>query len=74
MQEFVEPDYLHCGVLFLEPGDLVVIKVSRPIPDYVYHRIMQQAQAKFPDNQIVLLEEGMDIGIIKQGGSDGEST
>lgn len=67
MQDYVMPEYLeHLGTLHVEPGDVVVIKVSQTISNVVHDKILKIGQRLFPNNKVVVLESDVDIGVMRQ--------
>jgi hypothetical protein len=61
--EFVE----HLGVLKVEPGDVVVVKVGRLISDAAFFAISGYVEKTFPSHKCLLLEAGMEVGVMRDG-------
>lgn len=59
--EFIE----HLGVLKIEPGDTIVIKSPVLLSTEQVERIKECVSRHFPQNRVMLLEAGKDIGVIK---------
>jgi hypothetical protein len=51
-------------VLNLEKDDVLVLKTFGKLPDQTMRNIWSAVKPIFPNNQVMILEEGMDIGVI----------
>lgn len=53
-------------VMKLEPGDVIVLGCSCILSDEHHKVIKGNIQNMFPDNRCLILEEGMDIGVVSK--------
>jgi hypothetical protein len=53
------------SVLTIQRGDVIVIKVRGHLPAEGYVRIRAAVKNVLPDNEVMVLPEGSDIGIIR---------
>jgi hypothetical protein len=60
MNEFIEK----VKVLELRPGQILVVKYDGFLTLEAQERITSKLKQKFPDNQVMILEGGLDIGVI----------
>ena len=68
MSEKIEaaPEWLeHLSVLRLEPGDIIVLRSPRMLQLDAVKRLSAEAQARFPDNKVLVLMDGVDIGVVR---------
>jgi hypothetical protein len=50
-------------VMRLQPGDTVVIKTNRVLNEEMARELKRQADEKWPDNEVVLLVNGLDVEV-----------
>ncbi len=55
------------GVLATKPGDVIVLRTLHPIPMKTRDDMRAVFLREFPKNQVILLEGGIDIGVISKG-------
>jgi len=53
-------------VLKLGPGDVIVLKSAITLRDKAIKLILESMKTLFPDNHCVILEEGLEIGVISK--------
>jgi len=53
------------AALRLRPGDVLVLKVNRSLPAESIFRIKTRLSGFFPNNEIFILDNGVDIGILE---------
>ena len=58
--------------LALQPGDVIVLSVPGRVTAEARYGISEKMRAVFPGHACLVLEEGMDIGVIAAGESTGE--
>jgi hypothetical protein len=64
-EETKKPEWLKdMQVLRLRPGDVIVLRSKRPISGPEYEIIKAVMTERFPNNRTMILEDGMDIGVI----------
>ena len=68
-----DPDYIKSmSVLQVKPCDLIIIKCQFALSPKAYERLRDSIVASFRahgiNNPIVVLEDGLDIGVIRGGG------
>ena len=51
--------------LALKPGDILVLKCPRNVTDAEFNEISAQFRAQLPDTQVLVLEGGMDIAVLR---------
>lgn len=56
----------------LQPGDIVVVKVSRLISDAEHDYFLDHVKPLFPDNQVLVLDGGADLAITRPEGAAGD--
>lgn len=54
------------GILSVEPGDVVVIKSPRMLSQEQSARIIGEAKRVITDNEVVILDGGLDIEILRK--------
>lgn len=54
-----------------QKGDKIVLKSHTPVSEAVARRIKQDLVPRFPDNEILVLDKGMDI-VVVSGADKGE--
>lgn len=52
-------------VLNLQPGDTIVLRHPKHLSDLATDRLKQQMEELFPENKVIILEEGMDIKVTR---------
>lgn len=68
-----KPEWLtELQVLRLRPGDVIVLRTETMLSDSKYEHIKAIMKEKFPDHEVMILENGLNIGVIHQGGSNNE--
>lgn len=53
------------SILRLEPGDRIIVKSERRIPRSAFLRLKSQLQERFPDNDVVVLEAGVSLEVLR---------
>jgi len=48
----------------LEPGDVLVVRAPGHLPPEAQGRIFQQLKNLFPDNQVLVLEAGLELCVV----------
>lgn len=56
----------HCGVLSLQPEDVVVVRSAMQLSDVAFKHLHEKLQQYFPNNKIILIEPGIDVGVIRK--------
>ncbi len=51
-------------VISLKPGDILVIKSNKILTTSIYENIKSYFKSHFPQNEVVIFEPGMDLGVI----------
>ena len=60
-----EPIYLSdVQRLALNPGDIVVLRCNQRITEAIADRLKQQVRSLVGDHEVMVLSEGVDIGVI----------
>jgi hypothetical protein len=54
--------------LELKPGDKIILKYPGRLSDVAFERLRVSMKPYFPDHEIIILEENMDIQIARDGG------
>lgn len=62
--EFIE----HLGILKIVPGDIVVVKVGKPLSSDQYQAIHRTVKNVIGSSyaKVVILEDGVDIGVVRK--------
>ncbi len=55
------------AVLRPRKGDKLVFKSKDPVSEAVATRIKRELAPRFPDNEILVLDEGMDLVVVSDG-------
>lgn len=53
-----------------QPGDVIVIEHKLPLATGDRMKVQQQFQSLFPKNQVVVMQAGMEMKIVGNGGGD----
>jgi hypothetical protein len=53
-------------VLELKPGDIIVLKHGGRLPEIAHRRIRESFQHIAPFHKVIILEEGMEIGVLRE--------
>jgi hypothetical protein len=48
----------------LKPGDVLAVRLHRPVPCSDQGRIIAQLKRVFPDNEVIILERGLELCVI----------
>ncbi len=68
-----EIEYIkHMGILPIQPGDVVVVKVDHMLCDMAYKSLTDRLKGIFPNSKCIVLEAGADIGVMRDGESKRE--
>ena len=70
MSDRIEIKMLDMQVLSLKPGDVVVLRHPGKLSDIAFAIMRESIQPLFPDNKIMLLEEGASISVIRDDSTD----
>lgn len=62
----VEAEHPEVAVLRVRPGDIIVLRFPRVLSDEEHEHILKQAQATWPDNQVVVLENGVELLLVRK--------
>lgn len=65
IKEFEFPDMFRIGVVDIKPGDTVVLSHPSHISEKVFIMLRDCLKKNLPDNQAILLEEGMSLGVMR---------
>ena len=52
----------HLGTLSVDPEDVIIVKTKSAIPNHRLNMFYEFVNSYFPNNQILVLTEGIDIG------------
>ena len=58
----------HLHVLRIEPGDVLVFSHPGRLSDVARDAITGKTVRAFPGHYVMLLEEGMQLGVVREGG------
>ncbi len=48
----------------LKPGDKIILRTQNELSDLAYEHLQNSMKAHFPGHDVIILEEGLDIGFI----------
>lgn len=68
-EEFIEK----VKVLEVQDGDIILLKTSKILSDRQHELIMQEASHIFSKNRVVLLQDGLDIEVLRKEYIDGDT-
>lgn len=54
------------AILRIQPGDTIVLKTERSVSDIAYQHITASMKEMFPENKTLILEEGLDLSIVRK--------
>ena len=56
---------LSMAALHVQPGDIIVLRVAGRVSDHGLRILRKTMEEIWPHNKCVILEEGMDIGVVR---------
>ena len=56
----------------VKPGDVIVLMTDRAYSIDACQNILKSTKHVFPDNEILILEEGLQIGVVEKGEEDNQ--
>ena len=59
-------DGIRVAVVNIQPGDFIVLKSENEVSDELYTRLMETMKGIFPDNKCIVLDVGLDLGVLKK--------
>jgi hypothetical protein len=57
---------LHVKMAEIQPGDVLILRHEKQLSDDFYRHIKESFKSILPDVKIAVLEDGMDIEILRQ--------
>jgi hypothetical protein len=69
--EQIEIKMVDMSVLSLRPGDVVVLRCGGKISDNLYAILKETIKPHFPNNKVIILEQGMEISVLRDDSTDG---
>lgn len=61
--EQIKTDLLNIVKMNLQPGDKIVFRTKYRLSDVAAHNLMNAAKKNFPDHQIIVIQDDIDIAI-----------
>jgi hypothetical protein len=71
VSEQIEIKMMDMQVLSLQPGDKVVLRYASCMRAEQYARIKQEMEKVVPGHQVLILENGMEIGVLRDDSAEG---
>jgi len=54
----------HLSRVELNPGDVIVVRCNNHLSDAGYRRLRATVNVVFPNNRTIILEDGLELGVI----------
>jgi hypothetical protein len=68
-EEFIEK----IKVLEVQDGDIILLKTRQKLSNLQKEHLIQESSRIFPRNQVVVLEDGLDIAVLRKEYVDGDT-
>lgn len=72
-EETVELIEMQLQKVSIKAGDVIVLMCDECLTKQAYQNIVREAKRIFPDNKVVILEEGMKIGVLAKKNTSEDS-